>query len=132
MKSFGAAIAAAVLLWCAAAGRAEEPVHAAALPPESAFPAAAGCATCNAGCGSCAGHHGGLCKWLTYRPLHRTRCGECAGCCEGRWVPLYLYFLGRCNEHPCTACGGCAGCGGPACGFAGPFGAPTGVGFPAH
>ncbi len=135
MKPIGAAAAAAVLLWWTAAGRAAEPVSAPApLPPEKAFPAAGaaspGCGPCTActactRCGACGG--GRLWAWLSYRPLHRVQCGECRSCCEGRWVPLYLYFLGECKEHPCSACGGgCSSCGS----FGRPtFGAATGWGM---
>ena len=136
MKTIGAVVAAAVLLACAAAGRTAEPTKVLEpLPPGTAAPiagpAAATCGTCNTcnacqTCDSCGG--GRLRAWLTYRPLHRTECGECRSCCGGRWVPLYLYFIGNCKEHPCTACGST----GPACGCAGPFGAPTGCGCLSH
>ena len=152
MKSMGAVIAAAMLLGWAAAGTAGEPIapphdfaaggapvaaphdfatagSPAPIAPEGAFPAGPGCASCAGGCGH--GNHGGnFWDWLTYRPLHRTRCGECECCCGGIYPPLYLYFLGHCSEHPCTACGGgCANCGWPGHGFSG---TPTGVGFVNH
>ena len=134
MKPIGAAVAAAVLLWWTAAGKAAEPVPAPApLPPESAVPASLAAPACGcAACAPCAGCGGGrLRAWLFYRPLNRMRFGECHSCCEGRWVPLYLYFLGNCKEHPCTACGnvGCQRCG--SCGaFGRPlFGSPTGWGL---
>jgi hypothetical protein len=142
MKAIGTAIAA--VLFCCAAAMAAEPVHApapaapgtalvaagtvppAAVPDAGCGSSCATCASCGHGCGG-----GRLWAWLTYRPLHRMRCGECTSCCEGRWVPLYLYFLGQCKEHPCTACGACGNCGCSTCGGwsgHGPFGSPTGLG----
>ena len=79
-----------------------------------------------------------LCDWLTYKPLHRTECGECRPCCHGPCCctpPLYLFFLHDCRE--CRfATGGC-GCakekcdGGCGFGCAGPgmFGLFTGHNF---
>jgi hypothetical protein len=124
MKPIGMAVAAAVLLWWVAAGKAAEPITLSPLPADKAFPIqsaapACGCASCSpctssARCGCCALGAGRLRAWLSYRPLHRVQCGECRSCCGGRWVPLYEYFLGSCKEHPCTSCGsaGCSGCAG--------------------
>jgi hypothetical protein len=130
MKPIGAVLTVALLLWFGAATRAAEPIHAPApLPPESAFPAGASCGACNtcdAGCGHiglfCCG--GKLREWLSYRVEHRTRLCEYGCGCNERWVPLYLYFLGSCSEHPCTACGAGAA---RNCGCAA-FGSPTGCG----
>ena len=138
MKAIGTAVAAAVLFCCAAAAPAAEPVHTPAPAAPAAAPAAtvpdAGCGSSCATCASCGHGCGGgrLWAWLTYRPLHRMRCGECTSCCEGRWVPLYLYFLGQCKEHPCTACGTCGtyGCSNCGCWSGRPlFGSPTGLGL---
>ena len=119
MKSLGASITAALLLWGTAGARAEEPIPAPApLAPMSVGPAGPACSAhgscgnCGAGnaCGSCGagcckgGHDGKLLDWLTYCP-HRTRFGECRTCCSGCYPPLYLYFLGSCQEHTCTSCG---------------------------
>ena len=105
MKPIGAVLTVALLFGLAATTRAGEPIHAPApLPPESAFPTGANCGacnTCNAGCGEC----GKLRAWLSYRVEHRTRLCEYGCGCSKRWAPLYLYFLGSCSEHPCTACG---------------------------
>ena len=138
MKTIAVVIAGVLVGW-ATCSRAAEPIApphdipasgapALAAPP-AAFPAGpvtdAGCASC--GCGK---HHVGLLEWLSYHPLHRVRPHECSGCCGGVWPPLYLYFLGHCSEHDCSACGG--GC--ASCGWAGHamFGAPTGVGVVGH
>jgi hypothetical protein len=101
----------------------------------AAPPAGPGCG-CNGGCDtrSCRER---LCDWLTYKPLHRTECGECKVCCHGPCCctpPLYLYFLHDCREcrfaTPCCApcadkCGGCGfGCAGH-----GMFGMLTGHNF---
>ena len=152
MKRLGTAMTAAWLLWYTAAGTAGEAIPAphdfaagstpaagshdfaagsapVVVGPQGAMPAGPGCAacaTCGGGCGC--GHQNNFRAWLGYHPLERLGCDKCSCCSEGRWVPLYLYFLGRCQEHPCTACGGGCGC------WSGNVwsGTPTGVGFVSH
>jgi hypothetical protein len=126
MKSLGAAITAALLLWGTAGARAEELIPAPTpLAPMSVGPASPACSAhgdCGAGngCGSCGAgccngcHDGKLLAWLTYCP-HRTPFGECRNCCSGCLPPLYLYFLGSCREHNCTSCGCGNDCGGRVC-----------------
>jgi hypothetical protein len=128
MNFLGAAITAALLLWGTAGVRAAEPIPTPAplhdvspIPAGPAGPAynaggGGGCGNC---CGSAAGccnggHSGKLLAWLTYRP-HRTRCGECNTCCGGCLPPLYLYFLGSCQEHNCASCGCGHNCAGHTC-----------------
>jgi hypothetical protein len=125
MKSLAAAVTAALLLCGTAAVRAAEPIPA-PVPLKDAGPSPAGPAgpACSA-CGSCGSTCGGGCcqggpsgkllAWLSYAPLHRARCGECNTCCAGCLPPLYLYFLGSCQEHNCASCGCGNGCGGHAC-----------------
>ena len=122
MKYLPAAITAAMLFMGANGVRAAEPIPP-SLPPAEASPAQAGpagpscgasgchagCASCNAGCGK---HGATLMDWLSYAPLHRARCGECNTCCHGCLPPLYLYFLGACQERDCATCGCANGCGG--------------------
>ena len=121
MRIAGAVLTAAALVGWAASGRAAEPVAAphdfptdgapALMAPANAIPASPVADTGIPGCG-CSKHRVGLLEWLSYHPLHQTLPRECGSCCGGVWPPLYLYFMGHCSEHPCTACGGgCASCG---------------------
>ena len=128
MKSLGAAITAALLLWGTTGARAEEPIPAPFAPMSvgAAGPACsahASCGNCGAGntrgsCGSgcCNGgrNSGKLLDWCTYWP-QRTRFGECCSCCTPCRPPLYLYFLGSCQEHTCTSCGCGHDCGNRIC-----------------